>query len=217
MPKKSVGNSVKSQNPKHLTFEDRKQSKSETSFENPTFEDRILHREVPQKLSEADHEAQKISTTPGRPNSPASHPGKRTHAVSQRSRTPTGAAHLTSTPYSPLDTRSRLQPRLEEVKKPGQCMPASPRVRESRYPPSPHPRGPKRSRTPTGSPHRRSRNRIKVTTVHALPPLDTKAWQMSASNATEVQHTLGVRNKTEVHAIPCLWTRSSLQPRLEEE
>ena len=30
------------------------------------------------KLSEADHEAQKISTTPGRPNSPASHPGKRT-------------------------------------------------------------------------------------------------------------------------------------------
>ena len=38
---------------------------------------------------------------------------------------------------------------------------------------------------------------------------------MSASNATEVQHTLGVRNKTEVHAIPCLWTRSSLQPRLK--
>ena len=132
--------------------------------------------------------------------------GKRTHAVSQRSRTPTGAAYLTSTPYSPLDTEVTPSTTTGGGQKPGKCIPASPRVRESRYPPSPHPRGPKRSRTPTGSPHRRSRNRTKVTTVHALLPLDTKAWQMSASIAEDpgIETTFGSsierRQRPDAHA-----------------
>ena len=51
-----------------LTFEDRISPKSKPSVENLTFEDRILRLKTKSKLSEADHEAQKTSTTPVSPN-----------------------------------------------------------------------------------------------------------------------------------------------------
>ena len=112
--------------------------------------------------------------------------------------------------------------------KPGKCLPATPRRSNTSLESETRPRSKPYPPLDKVKPSTTTGGGQKAWPMHAsiaegpgneIPafttPTRSQRSRTPTGTAPEVQHKLGVRNKTEVHAVPCLWTRSSLQPRLK--